>query len=406
MLETSPLSYRQLLSLPNFPALLVATCLSRLATRIFSLAIVLYALDRFHSPILAGWVAFAAMAPGMAISPLAGALLDRIGAARAILADMAVCTVLVLGLATAGRLDAITPMLLLALVTIYSLTGPLSFAGIRTLIPFLVPAPALDRANALDTSIHALIDIVGSAVAGVLIGLAGGDVTMLVIAVLYGLGALALLPLVRVGRSGAGHRNLFREAAAGVAYVLREPTLRALAVAYSLGQMSLGILVVVVPVFVARELGAGASTDSTIGGVWAIAGAAGGLGALLAGQLRTRGRERNLIGLGMLATAVAIFPIAATLGFPGLIFGVAITGFLAGPVDVALLTLRQRRTDPAWLGRVLAVSMSLNMSGMPIGSALGGVLVEWSMTAAFVAAALAAVLSAATGYALIPRGRD
>jgi MFS family permease len=412
----APLSYRQLLRLPNLPALLLATCLSRLATRIFALAIVLYALDRFHSPVLAGWAAFAAMAPGMAISPLAGALLDRIGPARAILADMAACTILVLGLATAGWFDAITPPLLLTLVAIYSLTGPLSFAGIRTLIPFLVPAPALDRANALDTSIHALIDIVGPAVAGVLIGLAGGDATMLAIAVLYGAAAVALLPLVRVGPlgigpPGAGHRNLLREAAAGVAYVLREPTLRALAVSYSLGQMSLGILVVMVPVyvdsvFVGRELGIGASADSTIGGIWAIGGAAGGLGALLAGQLRTRGRERNLIGLGMLATAVAIFPIAAMLGFPGLMVGIAIVGFLAGPVDVALLTLRQRRTDPAWLGRVLAVSMSLNMSGMPLGSALGGALVEWSMPAAFAAAALAAVLSAASGYALIPRGRD
>jgi predicted MFS family arabinose efflux permease len=69
-----------------------------------------------------------------------------------------------------------------------------------------------------------------------------------------------------------------------------------------------------------------------------------------------------------------------------------------------VLTLRQRRTDPVWLGRVLAVSMSLNNSGLPLGSALGGVLVTHSMAAAFAVAALAAVLSAAAGYSLIPRG--
>ena len=85
-----------------------------------------------------------------------------------------------------------------------------------------------------------------------------------------------------------------------------------------------------------------------------------------------------------------------------MIAGLAIAGCLAGPVDVGVLTLRQRVTDPAWLGRVLAVSMSLNMSGLPLGSALGGVLVEWSMPAAFAAAALAALLSAITAYALIP----
>jgi hypothetical protein len=34
------------------------------------------------------------------------------------------------------------------------------------------------------------------------------------------------------------------------------------------------------------------------------------------------------------------------------------------------VTVRQRRTDPAELGRVLSVSMSLNLSGGPIGSVL------------------------------------
>ena len=112
------------------------------------------------------------------------------------------------------------------------------------------------------------------------------------------------------------------------------------------------------------------------------------------------------MGVGMLVTAIAIFPVAASFGMTGLVVGLAITGMMAGPVDVALLTLRQRRTDQAWLGRVLAVSMSVNISGMPIGSALGGMLVARSMPAAFLVAALAAVLSAVASYLLIPAGRD
>jgi hypothetical protein len=45
--------------------------------------------------------------------------------------------------------------------------------------------------------------------------------------------------------------------------------------------------------------------------------------------------------------------------------------------------------------------MSLNMSGGPIGSALAGVLVGWSLSGTFLAAALASVL-AAVAVALIP----
>jgi predicted MFS family arabinose efflux permease len=69
------------------------------------------------------------------------------------------------------------------------------------------------------------------------------------------------------------------------------------------------------------------------------------------------------------------------------------------------LTLRQRRTDPAELGRVLSVSMSLNMSGGPLGSVLAGLLVTWSLSATFAMAALACVL-AAGAVALIPRQDD
>jgi hypothetical protein len=83
-----------------------------------------------------------------------------------------------------------------------------------------------------------------------------------------------------------------------------------------------------------------------------------------------------------------------------------LAGLVAGPIDVGVLTLRQRCTDPADLGRVLAVSMSLNMSGFPIGTALGGVLVAGSPQWAFLAAALAALAGAWAIHALIPPGAE
>ena len=368
------------------------------------LVLVLYALDRFASPVVAGWVVFASMAPGMVISPLAGALLDRMGAARAITADMAASAVLVLAFGLCSLAGAVNPPLLLVLTALYSLTGPLGAAGIRTLIPALVPTQGLDRANALDTGINALIDVAGPGLGGALFGLAGGDATILAIAALYAAAFAALLRLARVRTGRSGHRGLLREAAAGVGYVFRHPALRGIAASYSLNMACWGILGVAVPVLLVRELGAGARTDTIVGGVWAVAGCSGVFGALLAGRLRTFGRERTVIGIGMLLMAGAVWPLAALFALPGLIAGVAVAGFMAGPVDVGVLTLRQRVTDPRWLGRTLSVSMSLNTSGLPIGSAIGGALAAWSPPAAFAVAAAAAVLSAVLSYAMIPEG--
>ena len=369
-----------------------------------TLAIILFALDRFRSPALVGWVAFASLGPGLLVSPLAGAMLDRIGAVSAIAVDMIVSAAflfLFVGISLGG---AMQPPLMFLLVALFSLTSPLSAAAIRVLIPGLVSADDLDRANALDAGSYAVIDVVGPAVAGALIGFVGADFCILIIAALYLLAALALLPLAgtasRVRTSDAA--PLLREAVAGVLHVIRHRSLRGLAVAYSLYQVSMGVLIVVVPIALSHELDGRGLAEAATGGLFAIAGLAGGAGALCAGYVRTGNRERHFIGLGALVTAVAIFPLATFGGLVGLVCAVVIVGFCAGPVDVGLLSLRQRRTEPGWLGRVLAVSMSLNLSGLPLGSALAGLLMAHSSPTALAAGASASLLAALAVYALVP----
>ena len=87
---------------------------------------------------------------------------------------------------------------------------------------------------------------------------------------------------------------------------------------------------------------------------------------------------------------------------PLAVIGLVIIGFLAGPIDVSVLSVRQRRTDPGWFGRVLAVSMSLNMSGLPLGSALGGLVVTTSPHLAFAIAAFASIVAGLAACWLIP----
>ena len=394
-------SYRQLLRTPEVRALLLATLLSRLAGRMFALAIVLYALVQMDSPVLAGWLAFAAMAPGLAISPVAGALIDRVGSVWAISVDMAASAACVAALIVADRLDWASTPVLLALTGLFSLTSPLSAAGIRALLPRLVPTTALGRANALDTAIHGLTDIVGPASAGAIVGFAGPTPALGTIAVIYAAAALCLGSIRRPRGAFPRVGPLLAQACSGLQRVVRQPTLRGLAVAYSLYEVAWGVLVVVVPVFAARQFTGG--TGSAVAGLlWACLGLVGGIAALIAGHRRIAGRERKVMALGMLATALAVWPIAAEFGLAGLVLGMMLVGAAAGPIDVGALTLRQRRTDPAELGRVLAVSMSLNVAGGPAGSALAGVLVTWSLTGTFGVAALAAVLAAAA-VGLIPR---
>ena len=100
----------------------------------------------------------------------------------------------------------------------------------------------------------------------------------------------------------------------------------------------------------------------------------------------------------------------AAAGLVGLSAGLAllggsslILGFLNGPMDIALFTVRQRRTDPVWLGRGFAVSMAANFMGYPIGAAIGGTLVAISLPGSVALGIGFILLGVLLGAALLPR---
>ncbi len=95
--------------------------------------------------------------------------------------------------------------------------------------------------------------------------------------------------------------------------------------------------------------------------------AACGLGALYAGHRSTVGRERLFIAFGTLADGPQRLFDERKLGLVGLAVGLVLVGLLEGLIDVGVPSLRQRRTDPDWLGRVLAISISFNTSGLAAG---------------------------------------
>lgn len=400
-------SYRDLLRVRNVARLLAAAMLGRMGDRILILAMILYALDQYHSAPFAGWLSFAIFAPGLAASPLAGALLDRVGSIRAIRADMLASTALVGAMAVAGWTGTATPPVLLGLTAAFSVTNPLSAAGVRSLLPSLVPASALARVSGMDMAVHAVVEVVGPAVGGVLITFAGAPATFLVVAVLYLAAALCLFALPRPAIGSGATISLapiLGEAWSSIGFVMRDPTLRSLAACYALYQAAWGIMLVAMPIGVARALPGGGELVTSA--IWAVSGVFGGAGALLAGALGGDNRERQLIIAGLLATAIAIYP-TCVLGLPGLALGWSAMCFISGSIDVGVLTLRQRRIPPAYLGRALAVSMSLNMSGLPIGSALGGLLAEVDDHAPIMLAACAAALAGLVCYVMVPaNGQD
>jgi len=391
-------SYRRLFAIPGFPRLVASMILARVAGQMVALILVLLALQHYGSAELAGLVTFMAVAPGIVASPIAGALLDRHGRTRLVVLDYfiaAASLALIAGLA-AG--DALPVPLLLLIVTVSSLTQPLSNTGVRTLFPLIVPAPLWERANAIDSNGYVVASIIGPALAGALVAGLGAPTALAVTASIFAIAGVVAIGL-RDPATRTDTGRLLADAWRGLVYVARHPTLRALALSVSTANLGWGIFFLTLPVLVLREFGGG---PEFVGLLFALLGVSGSVAVLLMGRVSTLGRERQLLAGSMLGHAAAF---ALILLFPNPVVvavSMVILGITSGPFDIVLFTIRQRRTDPAWLGRAFAVSMALNFAGFPIGSAIGGVVVPISIAAALGAAVLFQILGAVFSMLAIP----
>lgn len=393
-----PPSYRRLFAIPGFPRLVASMMLARTAGQMVSLILVLFALQHYGSAEIAGAVTFLSILPGLLGSPVAGALLDRHGRTRLMVLDyvLAGCSLaLIAGLAIADSLP-VPP--LLAIVTVTSLTQPLSNTGVRTLFPLIVPPALWERANAIDSNGYVVASILGPALAGALVAGLGAPAALAFTGALFGAAAVVSLG-IRDPATRTETGRLLPDAWRGLEYVLRNPTLRALALSVTTSNLGWGMFFLALPVIVLQRFGGG---PEFVGLLFALNGVAASVAVLTMGRVSTRGRERHWLALAMLGQAAAFAivlanpePIVVAVAMLGL-------GIAAGPFDIVLFTLRQRRTDPAWLGRAFAVSMALNFVGFPIGSAIAGAVLPLSIELVLVVAVACELLAALFAFVAIP----
>jgi MFS family permease len=392
-------TYRALFAIPGLRPLAGNFLLGRMGEAMWSLALILFVLQRFHSPALAGLVTFLAWMPGLLLSPLGGVLIDRFGRVRMIALDLGVAVLCALAIAVLTATGSLTVANLLTVVGVSSITGPLAWVGTRSLIPLVVPSQLWERGNALDAVTANVATIAGPALAGLLFATVGGLATLLVIAAVWIVAGLFVLGLRDVApgdlpSAPSASGNVLRDAAGALRYVLGNRILWALAVLLPLCNAAEGGFQVALPVLF-RSFPYGGSAIT--GAVWSLFGVAAAAGALAGGRMATAGRERRIISQTLAACALAYGVVATAalltsqtqplLPLLPVAVGMLAAGLCVGVHDIAMFSLRQRSIDPGWLGRAMSVSMSLNAVGLPVGTALAGPIVQASLPLAMLLAA-------------------
>ena len=412
MTEAAPdRSYRALFRVPTLGRIVLSMQIARTAQAMLGVALVLFTLAEYDSPGLAGIVTFASIFPGLVMSPIAGALLDRHGRVLLIVVDYAVALVslaLIGTLALAGLLPA---WLLVLIALVSSVTGIFSHTGLRSLFPILVPRNLWERVNAIDSNGYVIATIIGPPFAAALVATLGGPPTILLIAVAFGIAGLVIFRVPEPHVETASTGRLLHDAWQGLRYFWNNPTLRGLGFSLSIVNLASGMTTIVIPLVVIDVLGAG---QAAVGLVFALAGIAGMVSVFVFGRTDTRGRERTMIVIPMFLSAGAVALILPATGVGGIEVGLGAglaflaahsltIGLLQGPLDIALFTVRQRRTDPAWMGRAFAVSMAVNFMGFPIGAAAAGAIATVSLPAAVALGVVACLVGGTLAAVMVPR---
>lgn len=350
-----------------------------------------------------GIIAFADSFPVILLSPLAGAIADRVFPLRILYLTQIVKLCQALALFAFAITGAMTIWILLGLTLIVGINQAFDAAPRHTMIPNLVPREDLPAAIAIDSAMFNASRFIGPALAGVVI--VGTSVAWVFAINAAGfacyLGALTCLKLTPPVREGVKKRAFGRDIIAGWRYVAGHagigPALLLLTIISVIGRPVMDLL----PGVSAEIFHRGA------GGLAWLAGSMG-LGAMIGTVwLATRGETAgltNIIVTNTLLLSLAIMAFTATEIFPLGLFFMVTTGFSISVCGIGIQTLIQSSVDGAMRGRVMSLFVMVYRGVPAFGAVILGTIAE-NVGLQFAFAGGAVVCLAAWGLASQRRQR-
>jgi MFS family permease len=390
----------------SYQRLVVSSGLSNLADGIFQVALPIVTLGVTRDPGAFAAVTLALRLPWLLFALPAGAYADRLDRRRTMLLISLGRAVVIGGLAAIVVSGGETLWLLCAAAFVLGMGETLFDTSAQSIIPSVVPADDLSRANARLYAVELTANqFIGPPIGGLIAGIAaaaalGGSAGAYVLAAVV----LALISgSFRPERTGPATR-LRHDIAEGARYLNRHRLLRTLAILVGISNLTWTATLAILALY-AIEPGPMGLPEAGYGALLAV-GAAGALvGTFIVPSMeRLLGRSRALL--------VSYVGFSALEGLPGLtasVPAVAASFFVAGAIGIAwnviTVSLRQRIVPDRLLGRVNAGYRLLAWGTMPLGAALGGLLGDlFGLRAVFLTAAAASLAGVPLFLAVVSDG--
>jgi MFS family permease len=328
-----------------------------------------YALS--NAPTALAVVGVAWMVPQVLLLLIGGAISDRFERRRVLMLSDGIRGAAIAAIGVLSVTGTLKLWHVIALVAVYGTGGALFVPSFTGIVRDVVPRDLLLEANSLDQFVRPLcVRLIGPAVGGVLIGVAGAGTAFLADAGSFAFSAAAFLLMRTRSLPSDSERSIRRDIAEGIRYVRSQTWLWT-----TLGALTLSLLFFLGPVYVLMPY---VVKNSLHGGAedLGLVFAAGGFGAIAAALFRGHlGLPRRPLTVVYLAWAGTAFSLVGYALVDTVWQAMVVSFFSIGCMTtggIVWTTVLQRSVPGRMIGRVSSLDWVLSLGLTPVSYALTG----------------------------------
>lgn len=351
-----------------------------------------------NNPLAAGVAGAVEFLPFLLFGLAGGVLVDRWDRRKVMAGADLLRGVLLLAIPALHATGQLQVWHIVALGFLLSSLGRFFLPARQALLPDLVPAEQLTRANAISEGAGQVAFVGGPALGGVLLA-AFGAVNLFVIdaATFFVSAATVLLIRAQDGRARRPKRGLAAEAREGWTHVRRTRPFLTIGLLSLAGTVAFAPIPILLPLMVREDLGGGSRTFGLLQASFFVGAVAGSTLIAHKGKHLHRGQAlvTAMLAIGLVVLAMAGTSTAVMTGAVLVLLGAIVSAF-----NVAEYSLLQELTPPDLRGRVFALAnVSAQALRMPALIAAGALAGAGGVRPTLAMMAGAALLAGAIGLA-------
>lgn len=357
-----------------FRNLWLAILVANIGTWIHDVAAAWIIAENTGSPFMVAAVQSATTLPVVLLAVIAGTLADILDRRKYLIFAQLWMLLVASTLALLAHLDMLTPWILVGMTFALGVGAAMAMPAQQATTPELVPRSMLGPAVALGSLSMNIARSIGPALGGFIVASAGIEWAFAINALTF-LGVVIVLLFWRrePGKSTLPPEPFGVALRAGFRYAMRATVLQSVLIKAASFFVFASVLTALLPIFVNRELHAGAGTYGLLLGCIGIGAVTG---AFLLPKLRAKFDSDRLVLVATLIYAACILAFALVRNIPVLYMVSLANGF--GWITVlSSLQIAAQTSVPAWVrARALALYIVVSAGGMTVGSVGWGALAQ------------------------------